>query len=262
MTAVAVYTGLLLARIGGFVAVMPPFASRTPRTVRAAFAIVLTVFYLSAAAPGWDAEFARKAADAHPLRYALALVRETLLGASMGFAFALFLLPARLAGEFVTLQIGLNAAQAQSPSGPDGGGPLTNTFETAAGLLFLVADGHHLVFTALHASFGTLPLGGTMLPDANPMLNGLGTAYEMGMLLAGPLALCLFLLSVTLAIMTRAAPQLNVYSVGFTLQVFVALLGGLFLIPEIVRGLSVVVGHTGDTLPGYYTGPHPPSPSP
>jgi flagellar biosynthesis protein FliR len=256
MTAVAVYAGLLLARIGAFVAVMPPFASRTPRTVRAAFAIILTVFYLSAAAPGWDAEFARKAADAHPLRYALALVRETLLGASMGFAFALFLLPARLAGEFVTLQIGLNAAQAQSPSGPDGGGPLTNTFETAAGMLFLVADGHHLVFLALHASFGTLPLGGSMLPDANPMLSGLGTAYEMGMLLAGPLALCLFLLSVTLAIMTRAAPQLNVYSVGFTLQVFVALLGGLFLIPEIVRGLTVVVGHTGDTLPGFYSPPN------
>lgn len=253
MTAVAVYAGLLLARVGAFVAVMPPFASRTPRTVRAAFAIVLTAFYLSAAAPGWDAEFAAKAADAHPLRYALALVREALLGASMGFAFALFLLPARLAGEFVTLQIGLNAAQAQNPSGPDGGGPITNAFETAAGMLFLVADGHHLVFLALHASFGTLPLGGTVLPDANPMLSGLSTAYEMGLLLAAPLAVCLFLLSVTLAIMTRAAPQLNVYSVGFTLQVFVALLGGLFLLPEVVRGLTVVVGHTQQSLPEYYT---------
>lgn len=253
MTATAVFAGLLLARIGAFVAVMPPFAARTPRTVRAAFAIVLTVFYVYAGSLKWDADFATRAIDLHPLRYALALVREALLGASMGFAFALFLLPARLAGEFVTLQIGLNAAQAQSPSGPDGGGPLTNTFETAAGMLFLVADGHHLVFLALHASFDTLPLGGTLLPDANPMLNGLSTSYEMGLLLAGPLALCLFLLSVTLAIMTRAAPQLNVYSVGFTLQVFVALLGGLFLLPELVRALTVVVEHTKQTLPGFYT---------
>ena len=253
MTAVAVYAGLLLARIGAFVAVMPPFAARTPRTVRAAFAVVLTVFYLYSAAPHWDADFAARAADAHPLRYALALIREALLGASMGFAFALFLLPARLAGEFVTLQIGLNAAQAQSPSGPDGGGPLTNLFETASGMLFLVADGHHLVLLALHASFGTLPLGGTVLPDANPMLDGLSTAYQLGVLLAGPLAVCLFLLSVTLAIMTRAAPQLNIYSVGFTLQVFVTLLGGLFLLPELVRALTVVVEHTKQTLPGYYT---------
>ena len=55
--------------------------------------------------------------------------------------------------------------------------------------------------------------------------------------------------------MTRAAPQLNVYSVGFTLQVFVALLGGLFLLPEIVRGLGAVTGHTAESLPGFYSPP-------
>ena len=86
--AYAVYVGLLLARVGAFVAVMPPFAGRTPRTVRAAFAIVLTAFYLRPPRPSWDRRFARRAADAHPLRYALALIREALLGASMGFAFA------------------------------------------------------------------------------------------------------------------------------------------------------------------------------
>ncbi|MCU0703609.1 MAG: flagellar biosynthetic protein FliR [Fimbriiglobus sp.] len=254
MTALAVVAGLVLARVGAFVAVMPPFAARTPRTVRAAFAIVLTAFYLTTVGDRiWEPDLVQRLNDVHPLRYALSLVRESLLGASMGFAFSLFLLPARVAGEFVTLQIGLNAAQAPSPAGPDGGGPITVAFETASGMLFLIADGHHLLFHALHASFGTLPLGGTLLPDVNPMLDGLGSAYQLGLLLAGPLALCLFLLSVTLAVMTRAAPQLNVYSVGFTLQVFVTLLGGLFLLPELVRGLTVVVGHTQQTLPGFYT---------
>jgi flagellar biosynthetic protein FliR len=253
--ALAVYVGLLVARVGAFVAVMPPFASRTPRTVRAAFAVALTAFYLTSAAPTWDAEFARHAGDAHPVRYALALIREALLGASMGFAFALFLLPARIAGEFVTVQVGLNAAQAVSPAGGEGGGPITVTFETVGGLLFLVADGHHLVLMALHASFGTMPLGGTTLPQAGPMLAGLTSAYEMGLLLAGPLALCLFLLSVSLAIMTRAAPQLNVYSVGFTLQVTVVLLGTLFLLPEIVRSLAAVIGRTGEAVPGFHGAP-------
>jgi flagellar biosynthetic protein FliR len=248
--ALAVYVGLLLARVGAFVAVLPPFAGRTPRTVRAAFAVVLTVFYLTSAAPSWDPDFARHAADVHPLRYALALLREALLGAAMGFTFALFLLPARIAGEFVTVQIGLNAAQAQSPAGGESGGPITVLFETTGGMLFLAADGHHAVLLALHASFAALPLGGVVVPEANPMLAGLKSAYELGLLVAGPLALCLFLLSVSLAIMTRAAPQLNVYSVGFTLQVFVLLLGGLFLLPEVARGLSVAVGHNAAALPG------------
>jgi flagellar biosynthetic protein FliR len=245
---VAAYVGLVLARVGTFVAVLPPFAARTPRTVRAAFAIVLTAFYLAAAPPTWDAEFAKAAGDVHPLRYALALVREALIGASMGFVFALFLLPARIAGEFITAQIGLNAAPSISPSGPDGGGPYTVAFETAAGLMFLGLDGHHVALAALHASFAKFPLGGSGLPEFGPHLAALSSAYEAGMLLAGPLALCLFLLSVSLAIMTRVAPQLNVYSIGFTLQSIVALLGVLFLLPEIVRALAFALSRNADAV--------------
>jgi flagellar biosynthesis protein FliR len=247
--AYVVYFGLLLARVGTFVAVIPPFATRTPRSVRASFAMILTLFYVTSAAPTWDAEFARQTIDLHPARYALALVRESLLGACIGFAFALFLLPVRIAGEFITQQIGLNAAQAAGPTSPEGSGPLTNLFETAGGLLILITDTHHVVFQVFHGLFGLLPLGGTILPDANPMLNGLTSAYEMGLLLAAPIAICLFLLLVTLAIMTRAAPQLNVYSVGFTLQVTVLLVGGLFLLPEFLRALEVMIRHVGDTLP-------------
>jgi flagellar biosynthesis protein FliR len=246
----AAYIGLILARVGVFVAVMPPFANRTPRTVRAAFAIALTAFYFGSATPACDAAFLAAAqVEIHPVRYAIALLRESLIGASMGFAFALFLLPARLAGEFITAQIGLNAAPSASPTGPDGGGPITVTLETLSGMLFLVADGHHVVLLALHASFTTMPLGGTMLPQVGPLLSGLSNSYEAGLLLAGPLALCLFLLSVCLAIMTRAAPQLNVYSIGFALQVIVVLLGLLFLLPEIVRGLALSIGRNADGLP-------------
>lgn len=244
----AAYVGLLLARVGTFVAVMPPFAARTPRTVRAAFAIALAAFYLAAAPPTWDADFAKSAGDVHPLRYALALVREALIGASLGFVFALFLLPARIAGEFVTGQIGLNASPSLSPSGPDGGGPYTVIFETAAGMLFLGLNGHHVAITALHASFAKFPLGGAGLPEFGPHLTALASAYEAGMLLAGPLAICLFLLSVCLAVMTRVAPQLNVYSIGFTLQTIVAIIGVLFLLPEIVRALTFALSRNADAV--------------
>jgi len=248
MEGLAVYAGLLLARVGTFVAVMPPFAARTPKTVRVSFALAITAFYLTTSVKPFDPAFAQALADVHPIRYGLALVREALLGAAMGMAFALFLLPARIAGEFVTGQIGLNISPAVSPAGTDGGGPLTVAFETAGGLLFLIADGHHLVLMLLHLSFDKLPLGGSALPQAGVLLAGLSSSYEAGVLLAGPLALCLFLLAVVLAVMSRAAPQLNVYTIGFTLQVMVALLGTLFLLPEIVRALAMTVGRVGDGM--------------
>lgn len=249
MTPLVVTTGLVLARVGAFVAVVPPFAGRTPRLVRVGLALALAAFYVGPVAPTADPSVAAWAADPDPVRYGVGLVREALIGAAMGFAFSLILLPARVAGEFVTQQVGLNVSPQPGPTGTDSAGALTNIFETAAVLVFLAVDGHHVALSALHASFAALPLGGTAVPQAGPMVNGLATAAELGLLLAGPLALCLFLLAVTLAVMARAAPQLNVYSVGFTLQVTVVLLAGLFLLPDLVAVMTAIAGRTGDVLP-------------
>lgn len=250
MTPAAVmYVGLVLARVGAFVAVAPPFAGRTPLTVRVALALALTAFYVGAAAPALDAALQKPGDDVSSVVYGLALVREALLGVAMGFAFGLFLLPARVAGEFITTQIGLNVSPQVGPTGTDSAGPITNLFETMAALVFLVADGHHVLLAGLHGSFAAFPLGGRAVPDAGQMVGGLAAAYEMGLLLGGPLALCLFLLAVTLAVMARAAPQLNIYSVGFTLQVLVVMLAGLFLLPDLVLTTQAIVARVGTTLP-------------
>jgi len=241
--AIVIYLGLILARVGAFVAVMPPFASRTPRLVRLGLTIALTLFYVSEVSPEWE-----RKVEVHSFVYAVALVREALIGAAMSFVFGLILLPARIAGEFVTQQVGLNVSPVVGPTG-ESGGAVTNVFEIVAAMVFLAVDGHHIVLAALHGSFAILPLGGQNVPQAGPMIIGLSSSYEMAMLLAGPMVLCLFLLAVTLAVMARAAPQLNVYSIGFTLQVMVVLIGGLFLLPDIVMTMQGIVGRTGDSLP-------------
>ncbi len=239
-----VYFGLLVARVGTFVAVMPLFAGRTPKTVRAALALVLSVFFFGAVTPGWDPKIANQAADIHWLAYAMALLREAVIGASIGFIFSLFLLPMQIAGDFITQQIGLalspqSGLATNAPTSPYG-----MIFEAIGSLLFLELDGHHIMLATLHASFDKLRLGGTLFPQPlGPALDGMSHAHQMGMLLAGPLGLCLFLLTVVLAIMTRAAPQLNIYSVGFTLQVTVALLGCLFLMPDMIRLMIAILGH-------------------
>lgn len=244
--AAVVYAGLLLARLGAFVGVMPLFGSRTPRAVRVGFVVALAGFYLGAEPPG--SAVRGGTIEVESFRYALALVREGLIGAAMGFAFGLFLLPARIAGEFVTGQVGLNIAPQLGPTGDESAGALTTIFETVAGLVFLVVDGHHIVFAALHASFALYPLGGPGIPQAGPAVNGLAGAYEMGILLAAPLAASLFLLAITLAVMARASPQLSVYSVGFTLQVLVVLFGGLFLLPEMILAMSAITARIGAAL--------------
>ena len=143
--AVVIYVGLVLARIGAFVGVMPLFGARTPRLVRLGLTIALAAFYIGIVGPGWDPALAKQAGDVHPIVYALAVARESLIGAAMGLAFGLFLLPARVAGEFITHQIGLNVTPEGGAASGESAGVLTNVFEIVAGLVFLIADGHHVV---------------------------------------------------------------------------------------------------------------------
>lgn len=242
------YLSLLLARIAGFVSVIPPLLSRSPRAIRAALALVITLFYLIHHAPRWDNTLFQQPQKVNELIFAVVIAREMLLGIALGFVFNLFLLPARLAGEFLTLQISLNVAPSASPTGVDSAGPLTILFESLAAVIFLGINGHHAMFLALDASFTVYPLGGMNLPDAAVMLQGLSSSYEAGLLLAAPLGLCLMLGSISLAIMSRVGPMINMFSVGFTLQILIALAGMLFLLPDIIEGIHRAVSHSSEHL--------------
>jgi flagellar biosynthetic protein FliR len=242
-----VYFGLILTRVGTFVAVMPLFADRAPRTVRAGLAVALAVFYFSAVGPRWDA--AAAATKANSVLFALSLGREALIGAAMGFAFSMFLLPAQIAGAFVSQQIGLAHGVPGSPVGPPATSPVALAFEVLAALVLLELNGHHVVLSVLHASFAKLPLGGGMIPQPlTPMVDGLARANELGILLASPVALCMIMLTLTLAFLARVAPQLNINSIGFTLQTIVALVSVSVLLPQVAQALVAVFGQSSESV--------------
>jgi flagellar biosynthetic protein FliR len=240
MTGLAVYFVLVLGRVGTGVMMLPLFGgSNMPRLVRLGLALALTVFWISAVVVPTDAELLnRLEAGAWPL-LALALAREAVLGGLLGLAFSLFLLPARVAGEFIQQQMGLSLGATLGPTGDAPAGSLTLILETLTGLLFLGLDLHHVFLSALHATFFRYPVGGSfgVVPVAQ-LVNGVASAHEMGMMLAAPLALTLFLLTVSLALLTRAAPQLNLYSVGLPVQVIAGLGGLLLLAPEALAYLA------------------------
>ena len=90
------------------------------------------------------------------------------------------------------------------------------------------------------------------MPAPGTMINGLSSAQQMGLLISGPVALSLFLVSIALAMTARAAPQLNIHSIGFTLQVIVVLVGMLFLFPEMVQTMSVAIERMGVQIRGMW----------
>ena len=240
---VAATFALTLARVATFIHFVPLLGGpNTPRSVKVGLSFAVTIVLFG----NQPADLALQGAAATHggvtwLSLGVALGREAVLGGMLGSAFALFLMPARIAGEFIAQESGLTFASVLTASGDGSSNPLAVLFETAASLLFFGLDLHHLFLVALHDSLRLYPMGGLGLPNID-LAAAVSFAEQGGLLLAAPVALCLLLTTIVLALMTRAAPQLNLYSVGFPLRVLVSLGALTILLPQMLAGVQGLFG--------------------
>lgn len=171
------------------------------------------------------------------------------LGALLGYAFGLFQVPARVCGEFLTEELGLSFGAFLDPTGTGNVSALTQILDALGILLFLGLDGHHLFLAALDMTFTRYPVGGP-LPDV-PVQNlvaGASLTIRWGLVLAMPVAIALFVVTFVLAVMTRAAPQINLFTVGFPLRLGAGLVLLFLLLPNLLHSLVNALERFGELL--------------
>jgi len=226
---------LILVRVSLFVGMLPLFGGRNlPRIVKVGMSVGLATMWFCSFGVIPSLFVFEMSAGSHWLGFLLAIGREALFGAMLGFAFGLFLLPARIAGAYVAQEMGLNLAAISDPSAQDSATVLAQMFEALGILLFFGLDFHHVILSALHLTFIRWPVGSPIsaFPTV-PLMNGMVHAQEWGLLLAAPMAICLFLTVVALTLMMKVAPQLNLFSIGLTLRIGAGLLAVLFFLPDV-----------------------------
>jgi flagellar biosynthetic protein FliR len=241
--------GLILTRVATFVNVVPIIGGgNTPRLVKLGLAMALAVFWFNFEVVP-SAVVLTRAAEISWVGYGLALGREAVLGTAIGYVLGLFLVPARVAGEFITQQMGLSLGATIDPASNTSMGAVTHVFEMLAILLFFGLDGHHVFLAVMHGSFARWPIGGPLgeLPT-EAFITGGAMAQEWGVLIAAPVAACMFLTTTVLALMARAAPQMNVFSVGFALQIGTGLLALWLLMPNLLSAMVAQFERLGDYL--------------
>lgn len=241
MEAWAVSFSLILARVGAFVAVQPIFGGRqVPRLVKVGLTFALAVFWFEDLAPTGDFDELRFKSTTW-LGYALAAARESVIGAMLGYGLMILLMPVRVAGEFIGQEMGLSLASVANPMSENSATLLGQLVESLAIAIFLGLDGHHAWLAALHGTFARWPIGGGFpsLPLV-PLIGATGRAHEWGLLMALPLATCMFASSMLLALMARVAPQLNLMSVGFALRIGIGLLATMVFLPDLLGGICSV----------------------
>ena len=207
-----------LARILAFIAAAPLWSTAgIPRRTRLMLGIAITV----AIAPSLPS---MPSVQPGSLSGLWVMLQQMLIGIGMGFAARIVFAAFDLAGEFIGTQMGLGFATFYDPLSSSQTPVIAEFIGLIALLLFLSMNGHLLYFATLAQSFSAIPVSATPLGAASWLnLTELGSKiFSAGLLLALPVVVALMITNVALAVLTRAAPQLNIFALGFPLT----LLGG------------------------------------
>jgi flagellar biosynthetic protein FliR len=214
-------------RVLALFSALPVLGQRTvPARVRVGLAFLIVVAAQASLPP-----MPQVALDS-PLAFMLVL-QNVLIGLTLGFAVRVVFAAVEFAGELIGLQMGLNYAGFFDPAS---GGQATATsrfFGTVVGLLFIVINGHLLVIAAVVQSFHAFPVAPepfAFLRTLQPQVWGV-EIFALGLWIALPLVGMLLFVNLVLGVISRVAPQMNVFAIGFPVTLGVGLLGMLLTLP-------------------------------
>lgn len=214
---------LLLMRIGGLLVAGPIFSHKAiPRKIVVSFslglAIVILPIFINTKLPPVDGMI-----DLLALCF-----REIVVGLIIGLVFSFIFLSIRLAGSIVAYQIGFAMANIMDPNSASPVSVIGEFWVMIATLIFLVINGHHIMITGLVDSFRVIPLG-SGLPSGEVgvwMIKYASFVFVLAIKFAAPVIMTIFLVEVSMGILARTMPQMNIFIVGYPIKIF----AGLFLI--------------------------------
>ncbi|CAM3105238.1 flagellar biosynthetic protein FliR [Pseudomonas floridensis] len=203
---------LPLFRIIALLMTMPIIGTTlVPRRVRLYLAVAITVVV----APVLPAMPTVQALDLSAL---LLIGEQIIIGAGLGLSLQLFFHIFVVAGQIISTQMGMGFASMVDPTNGVSSATIGQFFTMLVTLLFLAMNGHLVVLEILTESFTTMPVGsGLLVNNFWELATGLGWVLSSGLRLVLPAITALLIINIAFGVMTRAAPQLNIFSIGFPL---------------------------------------------
>jgi flagellar biosynthetic protein FliR len=230
---------LILARIAGIFIQAPVFNSRSfPFYAKTAVAIWISLLL-------WFVVPIYQTLPDTPLAFILAAAFEVAIGFTIGFICNMIFLSIQAAGEIMDLQMGLSVATALDPIFGAVISVIGRFSFFIALIMFISVDGHHLILSAFNQSFTALPVGkfaNFSSPYLVQQIIFLGSAlWKTAIMLAAPAVLLIFISDFTFGIVSRVAPQVNVFMLGFQVKPTLGLLGLILALPFIVKYINRLI---------------------
>lgn len=223
-----------LVRVTGLFVAMPVITTRgVPMQLRLILAVVITLLVATTIPP---------VPSVDPLTGAgiLIIVQQFIIGAAMGFALRIVFAALISAGHVTALGMGLGFASMVDPSNGVQV-PVVSMFYSIMGtLLFLALDGHLVTIQVLAESFHIFPIGqgGLAMEGVWDLILWAGWIFAGAVLISLPAVTAILIVNIAFGVMTRAAPQLNIFAVGFPLIMVLGFLMMFLTLPSVLPRFS------------------------
>jgi len=207
-------------RIMGLLAIAPLFGNRSiPARIKVALGLLLSA--IVAPTVGVLPQM-----DPMSMTGVLVLAQQFIIGIAMGFAMRIVFTAVELAGELCGMTMGLGFATFFDPQSAGRSSAISQYLSLITLMVYLAANLHLVVLSTLVDSFTTMPV--TAMPMGGDLFRQLagwgGRIFSAGVQLALPVVAGLLITNIALGILTRAAPQLNLFGVGFPVTLTVGFL--------------------------------------
>ncbi|MCR3921373.1 MAG: flagellar biosynthetic protein FliR [Firmicutes bacterium] len=212
----------IVARIASFFVTLPITSYRgVPNIVKVFFALVFSyLIFLSR-------DFSYLSVNSYTsIRLFLLLGGEIITGLVLGFVVLLFFSVFRMAGQFADVKIGLSMASIFDPQFAGSVTLIGQFYYLLTIIIYFALNGHHHLFLAINQSFEIMPIGGSALTDITIRLvfDSFYYIWLMAFQIAAPVVAAILITDISLGLISKTVPQLQVFMVGLPLKFFIGLL--------------------------------------
>ncbi len=233
-------TGLLgqalwpLIRISAFIMTCPVIGTRAvPARVKLILTLAITAVLVPVLPPAPDVAMLSATG-------LLVTAQQVIIGVALGLALRLVFMVLELAGQLIAMQMGLGFASMVDPANGSQVPVIAQFYVTIATLLFLATNGHLALIDALADSFRLAPIAadGPGREAAALVLDWAGWLLGQAVLVSLPAVVALTIVNIAFGIMTRAAPQMNIFAVGFPITLLLGVGVMLVTLPAFEEQLA------------------------
>ncbi|HEY9018485.1 flagellar biosynthetic protein FliR [Thiomicrospira sp.] len=231
-------------RIGAMLSIIPLFGMRS---VPVRSRLILTVLITIAVAPMLALP---PPVDPFTWLGLMYIMQQILIGLAMGIIFLVVFQAFVMAGHMIAMGMGLAFASMVDPASGVQAPVVSQYFTIIVTLLFLALNGHLMVIYAVVDSFHYLPVGAEMLTtESFKLVYEFGSyMFSAGVLIALPAITALLLINISFGVITRAAPALNIFAVGFPITLLAGLVMMIYTTPMILPHLQELLTRAMETI--------------